>query len=50
MLSNAQRLTFYGFLTALAKDQRINRALGKLPVSGTVLDFESFCISVEFPL
>uniref|UniRef100_A0A8B9MDT9 Centriolar satellite-associated tubulin polyglutamylase complex regulator 1 n=1 Tax=Accipiter nisus TaxID=211598 RepID=A0A8B9MDT9_9AVES len=27
MLSSAQRLTFYGFLMALAKDQGINRAL-----------------------
>ncbi|KFV03354.1 UPF0705 protein C11orf49, partial [Pterocles gutturalis] len=34
MLSSAQRLTFYGFLMALAKDQGINRALGKTPVRG----------------
>ncbi|NWX24660.1 CK049 protein, partial [Aegotheles bennettii] len=34
MLSSAQRLTFYGFLMALAKDQRINRALGALPDKG----------------
>ncbi|NXO00308.1 CK049 protein, partial [Rhinopomastus cyanomelas] len=34
MLSNAQRLTFCEFLTALAKDQRINRALGVLPDKG----------------
>ncbi|XP_071665244.1 centriolar satellite-associated tubulin polyglutamylase complex regulator 1 isoform X3 [Patagioenas fasciata] len=34
MLSSAQRLTFYGFLMALAKDQGINRALGALPDKG----------------
>ncbi|XP_039234226.1 UPF0705 protein C11orf49 homolog isoform X1 [Pipra filicauda] len=34
MLSNAQRMTFYGFLVALAKDQGINRALGALPDKG----------------
>ncbi|NXG66063.1 CK049 protein, partial [Hemiprocne comata] len=34
MLSSAQRLTFYEFLMALAKDQRINRALGALPDKG----------------
>ncbi|NXP08826.1 CK049 protein, partial [Thinocorus orbignyianus] len=34
MLSSAQRLTFYGFLLALAKDQGINRALGALPDKG----------------
>ncbi|NXS06342.1 CK049 protein, partial [Neodrepanis coruscans] len=34
MLSNAQRMTFYGFLVALAKDQRISRALGALPDKG----------------
>lgn len=50
MLSSAQRLTFYGFLMALAKDQGINRALGKTPVSGTAPDFQSCCIAGEFPL
>lgn len=35
---------------ALAKDQGINRALGKTPVSGTALDFQSFFNSMEFPL
>ncbi|OXB57677.1 hypothetical protein ASZ78_007750 [Callipepla squamata] len=34
VLSTAQRLTFSGFLTALAKDQGINRALGVLPDKG----------------
>lgn len=31
VLSTTQRLTFSGFLTTLAKDQGINRALGALP-------------------
>ncbi|XP_074961559.1 centriolar satellite-associated tubulin polyglutamylase complex regulator 1 isoform X2 [Phalacrocorax aristotelis] len=34
MLSSAQRMTFYGFLMALSKDQGINRALGALPDKG----------------
>ncbi|NXH13153.1 CK049 protein, partial [Bucco capensis] len=34
MLSSAQRLTFYGFLIALTKDQGINKALGALPDKG----------------
>ncbi|RLW10217.1 hypothetical protein DV515_00002334 [Chloebia gouldiae] len=34
MLSSVQRMTFYGFLMALAKDQAINRALGALPDKG----------------
>ncbi|KAF4787993.1 hypothetical protein TURU_166514 [Turdus rufiventris] len=34
MLSSVQRMTFYGFLMALAKDQGINRALGALPDKG----------------
>ncbi|NXF03548.1 CK049 protein, partial [Smithornis capensis] len=38
MLSNAQRITFYGFLVALAKDQGINRALGALPDKDLFLD------------
>lgn len=50
MLSSVQRMTFYGFLMALAKDQGINRALGKTSLKETTLDFQSFCISVEFNL
>uniref|UniRef100_A0A803W1Q8 Centriolar satellite-associated tubulin polyglutamylase complex regulator 1 n=1 Tax=Ficedula albicollis TaxID=59894 RepID=A0A803W1Q8_FICAL len=34
ILSSVQRMTFYGFLMALAKDQGINRALGALPDKG----------------
>lgn len=30
VLSNVQRLTFYGFLVALSKHHGINQALGKL--------------------
>ncbi|XP_053835612.1 centriolar satellite-associated tubulin polyglutamylase complex regulator 1 isoform X2 [Vidua macroura] len=37
MLSSVQRMTFYGFLMALAKDQGINRALGALPDKGDLL-------------
>lgn len=48
MLSGVQRITFYGFLMALAKDQGINQALGKTSLNDTALDFQSICISVEF--
>ncbi|XP_076970715.1 centriolar satellite-associated tubulin polyglutamylase complex regulator 1 isoform X2 [Tamandua tetradactyla] len=37
VLSNAQRLTFYGFLVALSKHRGINRALGALPDKGDLL-------------
>ncbi|XP_014107442.1 PREDICTED: UPF0705 protein C11orf49 homolog isoform X1 [Pseudopodoces humilis] len=38
MLSSVQRMTFYGFLMALAKDQGINRALAKyLAIKGRCL-------------
>uniref|UniRef100_A0A8C2YBM9 Centriolar satellite-associated tubulin polyglutamylase complex regulator 1 n=1 Tax=Coturnix japonica TaxID=93934 RepID=A0A8C2YBM9_COTJA len=50
LLSTVQRMTFSGFLMALAKDQGINRALGKVSLNGTTLHFQSFCISLESPL
>ncbi|XP_073204376.1 centriolar satellite-associated tubulin polyglutamylase complex regulator 1 isoform X4 [Lepidochelys kempii] len=37
VLSSVQRLTFYGFLMALAKHHGINRALGALPDKGDLL-------------
>uniref|UniRef100_A0A8D0GGJ0 Centriolar satellite-associated tubulin polyglutamylase complex regulator 1 n=1 Tax=Sphenodon punctatus TaxID=8508 RepID=A0A8D0GGJ0_SPHPU len=37
VLSSVQRLTFYGFLMALAKHHGINRALGALPDKGELL-------------
>ncbi|XP_019599154.2 centriolar satellite-associated tubulin polyglutamylase complex regulator 1 isoform X2 [Rhinolophus sinicus] len=37
VLSNVQRLTFYGFLMALSKHHGINRALGALPDRGDLM-------------
>ncbi|XP_007436125.1 UPF0705 protein C11orf49 homolog, partial [Python bivittatus] len=37
ILSSVQRLTFYGFLMALAKHHGINKALGALPEKGDLL-------------
>lgn len=37
VLSNAQRLTFYGFLVALSKHHGINQALGALPDKGDLM-------------
>ncbi|XP_060160393.1 centriolar satellite-associated tubulin polyglutamylase complex regulator 1 isoform X1 [Globicephala melas] len=37
VLSNVQRLTFYGFLVALSKHHGINQALGALPDKGDLM-------------
>ncbi|XP_037694505.1 UPF0705 protein C11orf49 homolog isoform X2 [Choloepus didactylus] len=37
VLSNVQRLTFYGFLVALSKHNGINQALGALPDKGDLM-------------
>lgn len=37
ILSNVQRLTFYGFLVALSKHHGINQALGALPDKGDLM-------------
>ncbi|XP_074086689.1 centriolar satellite-associated tubulin polyglutamylase complex regulator 1 isoform X2 [Macrotis lagotis] len=37
VLSNVQRLTFYGFLVALSKHHGINQALGALPEKGDLM-------------
>ncbi|XP_054997004.1 centriolar satellite-associated tubulin polyglutamylase complex regulator 1 isoform X2 [Sorex araneus] len=37
VLSNVQRLTFYGFLVALSKHHGINQALGALPGKGDLM-------------
>uniref|UniRef100_G1PXB9 Centriolar satellite-associated tubulin polyglutamylase complex regulator 1 n=3 Tax=Myotis TaxID=9434 RepID=G1PXB9_MYOLU len=37
VLSNVQRLTFYGFLVALSKHHGISRALGALPDKGDLM-------------
>ncbi|XP_051000066.1 centriolar satellite-associated tubulin polyglutamylase complex regulator 1 isoform X1 [Acomys russatus] len=47
ILSNVQRLTFYGFLVALSKHHGINQALGALPDKGDLMHDPAMDVELE---
>ncbi|KAK2157422.1 hypothetical protein LSH36_192g04037 [Paralvinella palmiformis] len=49
LLSAASRVTFYGFLMAMAKCEALNTSIGKLPNKGELLDISDPELTLESP-